>query len=193
MNKRQQQKENTRKLIIEAAIGEFAKNGLTSAKTSDIAAAANVSHGTVFSHFPTREILLEEVIEQFGINAARKMHQLIDENGSVESLLHAHLAGIEQYEAFYTRLISEASLLDDMAKHTLVSMQSAISIHLSQAAKKEMEQGKIKQMPVSLLFNTWIGLVNYYLMNKDLFAPEESVIKRYKEQLVEHYINLISN
>ena len=192
MNKRQEQKENTRRLILEAAIGEFAISGLTAAKTSDIAAAANVSHGTIFAHFPTREVLLNEVIDMFGEKTLRKMHELIKSDCTVEGLLHAHLSGIQEYELFYTRLISEASLLDEMGKHTLVSIQSAISYHLNQIAGEEMKQGKIKNMPFSLLFNTWIGLINYYLMNKDLFAPNESVIARYREQLVEHYINLIT-
>lgn len=192
MNKRQEQKENTRRLILEAAIDEFAVSGLTAAKTSDIAAAANVSHGTIFAHFPTREVLLNEVIDMFGEKTLRKMHELIKSDCTLEGLLHAHLSGIQEYELFYTRLISEASLLDEMGKHTLVSIQSAISYHLNQIAAEEMKQGKIKNMPFSLLFNTWIGLINYYLMNKDLFAPNESVIERYREQLVEHYINLIT-
>jgi hypothetical protein len=42
------------------------------------------------------------------------------------------------------------------------------------------------------MFNTWVGLINYYLMNRDLFAPGESVISRYGQRLVEHYMNLIS-
>jgi len=71
-------------------------------------------------------------------------------------------------------------------------IQSTISFQLLQIAEKEMELNTIKKMPVNLMFNTWIGLVNYYLINKDLFAPTDSVISRYSKQLVEHFISIIS-
>ena len=45
---------------------------------------------------------------------------------------------------------------------------------------------------MSLLFNTWLGLVNHYLVNRDLFAdPGESVIARRGESLLDHFMALI--
>jgi len=192
MNSRQQQKLDTRNYIIETAIARFSKDGLTKTRTSDIAKDANVSHGTIFAHFPTREDLLNTVIEEFGMKIARRMNELIDNDCSIKELLTAHLKGIGEYEEFYIKLISESSLLHKSAKNTIVMIQSTISFQLLQLAEKEMELNTIKKMPVNLMFNTWIGIVNYYLINKDLFAPTDSVILRYSEQLVEHFINIIS-
>ena len=76
-SQRQRQKNETRKRLIATAMDQFAKNGLTATRTADIAAAAEVSHGTVFTHFPTREALLEEVIEAFGMKITERMHELI--------------------------------------------------------------------------------------------------------------------
>ena len=70
-------------------------------------------------------------------------------------------------------------------------MQSAISLHLSQAAQLEIEAGIVAPMPVALLFNTWIGLIHYYLINGDLFAPEGQVLKRYGQSLLDHYMSLL--
>ena len=192
MNKRQEQKEKTRNYIIDVALNQFAKDGLTTTRTSDIANAANLSHGSIFAHFPTREGLLDEVIEEFGTRVTNRLHELVEENCGMRELLWAHLRGIEEYEAFYTRLISEASLLHESARNTLIGIQSAISFHMIQVAEREMESSKIIKMPLNLMFNTWVGLINYYLMNRDLFAPGESVISRYGQQLVDHYMNLIS-
>lgn len=192
MNKRQEQKEKTRNYIIDVALNQFAKDGLTTTRTSDIANAANLSHGSIFAHFPTREGLLDEVIEEFGTRVTNRLHELVEENCGMRELLWAHLRGIEEYEAFYTRLISEASLLHESARNTLIGIQSAISFHMIQVAEREMESSKIIKMPLNLMFNTWVGLINYYLMNRDIFAPGESVISRYGQRLVEHYMNLIS-
>ncbi|HEX3028047.1 MAG TPA: TetR/AcrR family transcriptional regulator [Clostridia bacterium] len=192
MSKRQEQKTQTKKLIVNIAINQFAKDGLLTTRTSDIATSANLSHGSIFAHFPTREALLEAAIEEFGMRVTNKLHESIEENCEMEGLLMAHLKGIQEHELFYSRLISEASLLPESARNTLIGIQSAISFHLIQVAEREMSASRILRMPVNLMFNTWIGLINYYIMNRDIFAPGESVISRYGQQLINHYMKLIS-
>lgn len=191
-SQRQQQKESTRRIIIEAALEQFAKDGLVAARTSDIAAAAKVSHGSIFAHFPTRENLVDAVIEDFGMRVTSRLHELVNETCNIKEVFEAHLMGLREHEKFYTRLVSEAKLLSESSRNSLIMIQSAISFHISQISQREMEAGTIRKMPVDLLFNTWIGLVHHYLMNDDLFAPEGSVLEKYSNQLVEHYYNLIS-
>lgn len=190
-SQRQKQKIQTRKHLIDVALKQLAKDGLTTTRTSDIASAAKVSHGTVFAHFPTREILLDAVIEEFGIRITKRLHELVSNNCGMKELLEAHLKGISEYEDFYARLVSEGRLLHESARNSLIMIQSAISFHLIQIAEQEMDACKIRKMPIDLLFNTWVGLIHYYLSNGDIFAPSESVLKRHGDQLVEHYINLI--
>lgn len=191
-SQRQQQKENTRQLIIDVALKQFAKDGLTAARTSDIASSAKVSHGTVFAHFPTREILLDSVIEEFGMRITNRLHELVNENCGIKEVFEAHIKGISEYEGFYTRLVSEGRLLNERSRNSLIMIQSAISFHISQVAEQEIKVGKIRSMSVALLFNTWVGLIHHYLINSDLFAPEGSVMEKLGEQLIEHYIKLIS-
>lgn len=190
-SQRQMKKNETRKLLIDTAMNQFAKDGLINTRTSDIAAAANVSHGTLFAHFPTREILLNEVIEEFGMRISTRLHELVDSNSGIKEVLEAHLKGIGEYETFYTQLVSEGRLLNESARNSFVMIQSAISFHIIQIAEFEMEAGEIKKMPMDMLFNTWVGLVHYYLANGDLFAPGQSILKRYSKQLIGHYMNLI--
>jgi len=191
-SKREMQKNQTRKKLIDMALNQFAKDGLTTTRTSDIACAANVSHGTVFAHFPTREILLDAVIEEFGMRITNRLHELVSSNCGMKEVLEAHLKGISEYETFYTRVVSEGRLLHESARNSWIVIQSTISFHIIQVAEREIEALKIRAMPVDLLFNTWIGLIHYYLVNGDMFAPGDLVLARYSQQLVEHYMNLIT-
>ena len=190
-SQRQKQKNETRGHLIEAAIREFARTGLSATRTSDIAAAAEVSHGTVFIHFPTREDLLVAVIDEFGARLTRRLHDLVGRTSGIRQALEAHLQGIGEFEEFYIRLISEAPVLPESARNTLIMIQSAVSFHILQVAEREMRSAVIVDMPFDLLFNTWIGLIHYYLTNRDLFAPGESVISKYGRKLTDHYMNLI--
>jgi AcrR family transcriptional regulator len=188
---RQERKSRTRRRLIEAALKDFARDGLSMARTADIAARAGVSHGTVFLHFPTREDLLATAIEEFGRRVTRRIHELAERGNSVRDQLSAHLAGLAESEPFYTRLVIEGPMLSNGVRNTVTMIQSAISFHLSRAAEREMEEGTIRQMPFHLFFNTWIGLIHYYLVNAESFDPGESVLRRYGPELLEHFLALV--
>lgn len=191
-NKRNLQKELTRKKLIEVAIKLFGDNGILNTKTIDISKEAGVSHGTVFSHFKTQEELLDTVIEEVGDRIVSKLQELIDVNGSLEEILKAHINGLMEFEKFYTRLIIERRLLPESASNIYIIIQSSISFHIGEVLKKEIAKGKIIDTPIHLLFNSWIGLIHYYLANGDLFTNEESILNNYGQDLINHYIKLIN-
>lgn len=189
--KRQIQKKITRKHLVEIAIKQFGENGIITTRTADIAKAAKVSHGTVFAHFSTQEELLISVIEEFGNRITQRIHELVNINSTLFEVLDAHITGLIEFEPFYTRLIIERRLLPESVSNTYIIIQSTISFHISIAAEKEIEQGTIKEIPIHLIYNTWIGLIHYYITNSDLFSPNGYVLKKYRNELLQHYMNLI--
>ena len=190
MGKRQQQKELTREKIITAAIKVYTAQGFT-APTTAIAYEAQVSHGSIFVHFPTVESLLIYLLDSFSQDITSELHSLAESGGDIEKLLAMHIDVLIEHEGFYKRLIREAVYLPEEAKNTFIAIQSAVSIHFLQALEPEIREGIIKPIPYHMLFNTWLGLVHYYLLNGDLFAPRESVLTRYKDSLIECFMALI--
>lgn len=188
---RQLQKEQTKESLLKTAYEVFSERGIMNTRMSDIALAAGVSHGTVFAHFQTQEMLITEVIEAYGGKIALRTHELADSCDHIEEVLSAHVAGIMEFEPFYTRLVIENRLLPLVARDVWVSIQSAISFHFSQVIEREMQSGRSVNIPTHMLFNMWVGLVHYYLANGDLFAPQGNLIKQYGETLIENYMKLI--
>jgi len=188
--KRRLQKQQTREKIIAAAIKVYSEHGF-SAPTTAIAKAAQVSHGSIFVHFPTVESLLVCLLERFSQDIGNELHLLSGFDRDIAKLLEKHIDVLIKHEAFYKRLIKEAVYLPEEVKNTFVAIQSTVSIHFLQALEREINQGKIKAVPFYMLFNTWLGLVHYYLHNGDLFAPRDSVLKRYKSVLIECFLSLI--
>ncbi len=188
---RQLQKEQTKETLLNTAYQVFSEQGIMNTRMSDIAQAAGVSHGTVFVHFQTQEMLVTEVIETYGGKIAWRTHELARSCRHMEEILTAHLAGIREFEPFYTKLVIENRLLPPGARDVWVSLQSAISFHFSQVVEREIETGRTVDLASHFLFNTWVGLVHYYLVNGDLFAPEGNVMGRYGDTLVENYMKMI--
>jgi len=190
MGKRQRQKEQTRERIIATAIKVYSEQGFA-APTTVIASEAQISHGSIFVHFPTVESLLICLLDSFSRDLTAELHSLADSGGDIEKLLAMHIDALIKHEGFYKRLIMEAAYLPEEAKNTFAAIQSTVSIHFLQALEREIREGKIKPLPFHMLFNTWLGLVHYYLLNGELFAPRDSVLTRYKSALIECFMTLI--
>lgn len=190
LTKRQQQKEDTRKRIVQAAYRVYGDRGFM-ATTSDIAKDIGVSHGTIFVHFATREELLICVLEDFGSRICGRLHELVRVGDGVCGVLGAHLSAIEEFEEFYVRLVSENRLLPGEARNTFVAIQSTIAFHLMEVIGKERVGNSIRELSDHFIFNTWLGLIHYYLQNSDIFAPDTSVIGRYRDELLTNFLELI--
>lgn len=60
-----------RQRILDAAAGEFAREGYLRARVADIARRAEVSEGSIYVHFPNKQALLVAVGERYGQGLAR--------------------------------------------------------------------------------------------------------------------------
>lgn len=193
VGKRELQKRQTRERLVEVAGELFARQGISATTTAEVAKAAGVSHGTVFAHFPTREELVAEVVARATGEVSRRLHERMGEADlDVRAILQAHLDALAVDEALQARLVMEAPLLPDLARRRLVGVQSALSHHLRLAAEREVAAGRMRSVKPHLLFNTWVGLVNHYLVNRDLFAPGGSVLRSRGPELVDHLLALLS-
>jgi Transcriptional regulator len=189
---RAERKRETRQRILKAAALVYARDGIVAATTVDIAAEAGVAHGSVFAHFGSQEALLEATIVEFGDGVCARLHELVEGGADTESVLRAHLEAIRESEGLYSRLVAEGPLLPRAGREALTLIQSSICFHLSPAVEADTEAGLLKPMPLHLLFNTWIGLVHYYLANRELFAPGASVVERRGKELLGHFMSVIS-
>jgi len=61
-NKRREQSEETRRLLLEVSLDLFVHKGYAGTKVRDIARQAGVSPGLMFHYFPSKQALLEEHI-----------------------------------------------------------------------------------------------------------------------------------
>ncbi len=185
--KRHEQKQQTKQKLLKTAYEEFSSKGLLATKTVDIARAASVSHGSLFAHFPSREALILAVIDEFGMQLGMQLQEIMKE-GSVEAVLTAHFNVLKQWEPFYMQLIICGPHLPYEIRTAIVNIQAGIAFHLHKALSNQTIAMKA---PLHLIMNTWLGLIHYYLANRDLFCPSRSVLDAKGEELIMFFIKLI--
>jgi len=82
---RERKKEQTRQAIAETARRLFAERGFDAVTVADVARAADVSQGTVFNYFPTKEDLFYGQMEDFEATLV----EAVRDRGQGESVLAA--------------------------------------------------------------------------------------------------------
>jgi AcrR family transcriptional regulator len=190
---RSERKQATWGRLQEASLRLCARRGFLGVRTLEVARAAGISHGALFRHFPSREALVIDTIRLFGRRLTDRLHALAQEGAGLRQALATYLECVAENEKLYARLVTEVPHLPAAARRTWIGIQSAVSSHVAQAVEVETRQGTIRKIPLHLLFNTWTGLVHHYLTNRDLFAPGASVIRRCGDELLEHFLSLVSN
>jgi AcrR family transcriptional regulator len=75
-----------RQLILSAAKRCFARNGFAGTTTKSVAAAASISEGLLFKHFPTKSALYAEILAE-ECEADPALHRLLGLRPSTETLV----------------------------------------------------------------------------------------------------------
>jgi AcrR family transcriptional regulator len=136
---RQKQKQQTKEKLLKTAFEKFSSGGLLTTRTLDIAQSANVSHGAIFAHFPTREALLLAVIDEFGMQLGIQFQNQMKQ-GTLEEVLITHLNVIRKWEPFYMQLVICAPHLPQDIRTSIVNIQSGIAYYLEKALSTSQQQ-----------------------------------------------------
>jgi TetR/AcrR family transcriptional regulator, repressor for uid operon len=87
-NEREAQRLQTRQRVLDAAIVEFGRTGAAAADIKAVVAAAGVSRGTFYFHFPTKEHVLLELIQREETRVAGEFGRFLDTPHDVPSVLN---------------------------------------------------------------------------------------------------------
>ncbi len=187
------QKQATRAKLLDASYWLFSEQGILTTRTLEVATAANVAHGTIFSHFATREDLVAAVVAEYGGQIAKRLEALVRKQATLREVLSAHLAGLSEQEGFYSRLVMEGPQLPTSAASRLSDIQSTIASYFSEAAEREKAEGRVRFGRVDLLFDTWLGLIHHYICNRDVFSTgKQPVLIERGPELLDHFMDLLS-
>src|SRR3954467_8499312 len=92
-------KDETRKRILKVSQKQFAQQGFEQTTTRDIARDANIAVGTLFNYFPTKESIVENLVNDSCLRAAERFAAELERNGqqvsaALEEELFAHVAAV---------------------------------------------------------------------------------------------------
>ncbi len=137
--------QDKRRVILEAATGEFRQYGYKKTSMEDIARAAGVSRPSLYSYFENKEEIFRSLSQQLHEDALAKARVAVDENPDEPIAVRIQKALLE-FNVSLFRLLDEsphgAELMDessrlggDIAGGFYTSFESLLAQALNQAAK----------------------------------------------------------
>ncbi len=104
-----------RALLLEAAAGLFAERGFHAVGIDDIGAAAGISGPGVYRHFPSKQALLETLVDDTMNRMLTRVHGL----EALEDLVDEHVALVVSDRALISVWVREQRSLGDATRRSL--------------------------------------------------------------------------
>lgn len=177
---RKEQKEARKWQIIRATLDLFVERGYYGTKTSQISKRADISEGLLFHYFPTKEILLEELIN-IGLEGMRMPMQIEAENGlDFFRQFTKMLFGQTKNNPFIAKMfvfMGHVVLAEEIPERLQKLAASVDTITYSQGRVEEGQRdGTIRKGDAMVLSNMyWCavhGIMEQYALHPEIPLPE---------------------
>lgn len=179
---RKEQKEVKKSQIIQAALDLFVERGYYGTKTNQISKRAGISEGLLFHYFPTKEILLEELIN-IGLEGMRMPMRINAKNGldffyqfTIQLFSYAKEKPFTAQMFVFMGHIVKAEDIPERLRKLATSVDT---IAYSQSwVKAGQQDGSIRKGDIMSLSNMyWCsihGIMQQYALHPEIPLPEAS-------------------
>ncbi len=191
-SRRSVQRQATKTELVRAALRVVADKGFANTTTAAVALETGKAHGTVFVHFPTRDALVIEMVNEIGSIISARLAAIPSDAMGLSDILDAHLAALADQEVYLCRILQEAIGLPPSARALLFALQSGVAAKIGKGLARDVANGLARPFDPVALSNMWIALTNHYLINRDLFAPDASVIARHGSVLKSQLLAVVT-
>jgi AcrR family transcriptional regulator len=134
--------------VLEAATRVFTDQGYAATRMGDIAAAAGVAHGTVYTYFDTKESVLGSVVEETVVDllASLRASTAADPRERIADANARYLAAYRQH-ARLLRVVEEAAYSDEQFRDVLVRLRQTHVRRVAAAVRRLQEEGLADPQP----------------------------------------------
>lgn len=168
--------QDRRQHLLDAAAELFSRRGYEGTTTRQIADAAGVTEALIFRHFPNKEDLYWEIIEDRcrTRGAKERLQERLgsgDSDEAVFSAIAADILGRHTRDPQLFRLLLFSALEQHELSHRF--FRTHISEYYEQLAdriRERIRQGKFRRVDPLLAARSFIGMLMHYFLIQELFG-----------------------
>ena len=180
--------------IVDAAIKLFAEKGYANTSTAEIAKVAEVSEGTIFKHYGTKDHLLLSVIlpfikENFPSLAQEVLKEtLTEETRTFEEFLRGFLRNRVEFvnanKEIFQVVIKELIYRDDFKNELVPYIAKQAPSFLKQVINEFKERGELIELPTDEIFRGLFTVLGGFFVTRFVLMNNYEITTDDIEQLV---------
>ena len=183
MSVRKEKKEETRRLLQEAAVQVFHEKGIHVARVSDIVQRAGVAQGTFYNHFKSKEAvfqcLTEDYLAKYGQmfgDYAVEFLNLSDDEQMVASfrlflreLFYSCRENIATAQLVFGEGAGSVGPYYEISQRAIEYFISLIKVVAEEAFQKEVISFEDSEMAAAMIFGLFQRCLFYFILSKNIF------------------------
>ncbi|WP_409969473.1 TetR/AcrR family transcriptional regulator [Bengtsoniella intestinalis] len=138
--------------ILNAAYGEFQKNGIDGTSMSDIAKSAGIGKSTIYEYFPSKNQLLSEACVQFISDMEERAMTCFQGDDTIEEKMVAYCKTICGYMSMVevmgnlaSKSVDNSDALRNMVEDHIKGFTKRVEIEIAGLLRQGQETGEIRQ------------------------------------------------
>ncbi len=189
MGIRSESKEKTRKLLLEKTALLLYNKGFMNVSTKDISRECNLSQGTLFLHFETKENLFTTIINTNIDNLEKDLKKNCNIKNPRDSFLKSFLDVIIEYESFLSRTYKDIDYLNDKLKKNVDGLENLIkSLFFDNFRQNPVKKQSIVDTFISI--DAFLAQIHVNLVEKEVYSKHNSIIRQRRGKLLKLYRTL---
>lgn len=177
MNEREGESRSTRERILDAAMNIFSAKGFHDTKLDEIVAAASISKGSIYFHFPNKEKLFIALVDQFADVIERRAREAIAGESQgilrVQAALAAVLEAFGKYRVPAKLLLVQAVGLGSVFERKRMEVTDRFALLIQTYLDEAVADESIAPVNTHIVAHAWMGAI-YSVVIQWVYTGEPS-------------------
>ncbi|MGK7876780.1 MAG: TetR/AcrR family transcriptional regulator [Xenococcaceae cyanobacterium] len=187
-------KQQKRRLIVEASLQVFGRKGFQGTRMSDIAQEAGIGKGTIYEYFDSKEELILKIFEDLFLDYEQRALQVANSSqppvGALLDNLRQVMEEADEYanlvpvcfELWGSKILSENLKLNEQMSYWFERLSSAYVAIIEKGQKSGQINPEVNAKALArTLVSTMDGIILHYCLfrpSKSFFAQQQKEVER---------------
>ncbi len=189
MGIRSDSKEKTRKLIIEKTALLLHNRGFLKVSSKEIARECNLSQGSIFLHFKTKENLLNTILLGNIQDFENQLKNMCLPKYNKELFLRNYLDVLIEFESFLSRAYKDLPYLSEALSKNINGLET-ITKNLFFENLRNNPDKKISIVDSFISIDAFFAQIQKNLIEKEIYTNSNSIIRQRRGKIVKLYRTL---
>ncbi len=180
---RKESKQKTRQLLLDKTALLLHNKGFLLVSSKEISKECNLSQGTLFLHFRTKENLLSTIINGNIRSYDRELIKRCKVNDARDSFLKSYIDVLIEHESFLSRTYKDLPYLPDALLKNMLNLDIMTKNLFFDNLRKNPSK-KLSIVDSFISIDAFLSQIHKYLLEKEVYSESNSIIRQKRGKIV---------